>query len=102
MNGKPGDLRKEPEVVEEAAAVRPGRDYDRAEDVPGVMKVVRGRLANGTEYVGRCFLPFRTPEEQAARERAVRAACRAFIEDYAGAHGWEEARRRFEVGGMRG
>lgn len=87
--------RIEPAVAEEYAATWPGRDYNRAEDVSGVMKVVRGRLANGTEYVGRCFLPFRTPEEQAARERAVRAACRAFIEDYAGAHGWEAARARF-------
>ena len=92
----------EPEVVEEAAAVRPGRDYDRAEDVPGVMKVVRGRLKNGTEYVGRCFFPARTKAEQAAWEKSVRAACREFIEDYARANGWEAARRRFEVGGVRG
>lgn len=94
--------RIEPAVAEEYAATWPGRDYNRAEDVPGTVKIVRGRLKNGTEYVGRCFVPARTQAEQAAWEKSMRAACREFIEDYARANGWEAARARFEVGGVRG
>ena len=91
------NLRIEPQVVEEYATTWPGKDYDRKEDVPGIMKVIRGRLETGTEYIGRCFIPNRTPAEQAEWEKNVRAACWEFIEDYARHNGWEAARKRFAV-----
>lgn len=94
---KKENLREEARVVEVYRASRPGALWGKEGEVWGTVKVVEGRLDSGTPYRGECFIPDRTPEEQAAWERNVNAACLEYIDDYIKRNGYEAARDRFAV-----
>lgn len=86
-------------VVKEYREKRPGALWGKEGEVWGTVKIIEGRLDSGTPFRGECFTPDRTPEEQAAWERSVNAACLDYIDDYIKRNGYEAARARFEVRG---
>ena len=96
---KKENLLEEARVVEVYRAAKPGALWGKEGEVWGTVKVIEGRLDSGTPYRGECFIPDRTPEEQAAWERNVNAACLCYIDDYIKRNGYEAAKERFEVRG---
>ena len=84
-------------IVEEYRTKKPGSLWGKPGEVWCTVKVVEGHLPSGTPYRGESIIPDRTPEEQAAWEKNVRAACREFVQDYIRRNGYEAARARFAV-----
>lgn len=84
-------------VEREFRGTRPGAAYGRTGEVSGTVRIVTGVLPSGVPYRAEVFTPDRTPEEAAAWERRVSAACREFVGAYIRKNGREAARERLEA-----
>lgn len=85
--------------VEVRRGTKPGIYWGKAGEVTGTIRIITGTLPSGTPYRAETFTPDRTPEEEAAWENRVKAACREFIDGCIQANGIEWARERLEARG---
>lgn len=85
--------------VEQRRGTRPGALYGRSGDVHGTVRVITGVLPSGIPFRAETFVPDRTPDEQAAWEARIKAACLAYAEGCVRVNGIDWAREHLEAGG---